>query len=197
LNQQQAADKISDLVSKAAADNRKVEGQISLGEMASKQRTANSWGKLVRNKIKGNAGGEIKQKKTAINTVQKVIRGHQSRKDLRNTILNTASAENKQQPLYRIKLECIRQEKNNIYRIILECNAMHQARKEQYLMKQILKQRAAAQHIATQAKRKLNYQFKDAKKDLSVQHTTGEIQKNKYEKKDMIEVSKLHNLGGE
>jgi hypothetical protein len=50
LNQQQEADKLSDLVSKAAADKRKVEGQISLGKMARKQRTADSLGKLVRNK---------------------------------------------------------------------------------------------------------------------------------------------------
>jgi hypothetical protein len=48
---------------------------------------------------------------------------------------------------------------------------MHQARKEQDLMKKVVKQRAAAQQIAAQAKTKLTYQFKDAKKDLAVKHT--------------------------
>jgi hypothetical protein len=155
LNQQQTADKLADLASKAAADKRKVEGQISLSEMARKQRIADSLSKLVRNKMKDNAdaGGEIKQKKAAINTIQKVVRGHQSRKDLRNDILNTASKEKQAATLLQ----------NNI--------RMHQARKEQDLEKKVVKRRAAAQQIAAQAKTKLTYQFKDARKDLAVKHT--------------------------
>ena len=121
--------------------------------MARKQRIADNLSKLVRNKMKDNEGGEIKQKKAAINTIQKVVRGHQSRKDLRNDILNTATKEKQAATLLQ----------NNI--------RMHQARKEQDLEKKVVKRRAAAQQIAAQAKTKLTYQFKDARKDLAVKHT--------------------------
>jgi hypothetical protein len=80
----------------------------------------------------------------AVTKIQKVTRGHQSRKDLRNDILNKASTEKQAAALLQ----------NNI--------RMHQARKAVKM--------EAAQKIAAYAK-KLTYQFKDAQKDLAPQHT--------------------------
>ena len=92
----------------------------------------------------------------AAKTIQKVIRGHQTRKDIRNTILNIASDE--------------KQAATTLQNAIRGHQSRHRVRNEKKMTELANNQLQAGRLLASRAKTKLTYSLQDSRNTLEPQH---------------------------